>query len=49
MTTGCFKRDNLEGIEIVTTTYPLEFATNYWYGEPARVNSVYPDEIDTDN
>jgi len=49
MTTGCFKRDNLEGIEIVTTTYPLEFATNYLYGEHSIVNSVYPDEIDTYN
>ena len=29
MVTGCFKRDNLEGIEIITTTYPIEFATNY--------------------
>jgi len=48
-TTGCFKRDNLEGIEIVTTTYPLEFATSYLYGEHSIVNSVYPDEIDTYN
>lgn len=47
MTTGCFKRDNLEGIEIVTTTYPLEFATSYLYGEHSIVNSVYPDGIDT--
>lgn len=49
MTTGCFKRDNLEGIEIVTTTYPLEFVTNYLYGEHSIINSVYPDEIDTYN
>ena len=47
MTTGCFKRDNLEGIEIVTTAYPIEFATNYLYGEHSIVNSVYPDGIDT--
>lgn len=47
MTTGCFKRDNLEGIEIVTTTYPLEFATSYLYGEHSIINSVYPDGIDT--
>ena len=49
MTTGCFKRDNLEGIEIVTTTYPIEFVTNYLYGEHSIVNSVYPDGIDTSN
>lgn len=48
-TTGCFKRDNLEGIEIVTTAYPIEFVTNYLYGEHSIINSVYPDGIDTSN
>lgn len=47
MITGCFKRDNLEGIEIITTTYPIEFATNYLYGEHSIVNSIYPDGTDT--
>ena len=47
MLTGCFKRDNLEGIEIITTTYPIEFATNYLYGEHSIVNSIYPDGTDT--
>ena len=47
LTTGCLKRDNLEGIEIVTTIYPLEFATNYLYGEHSIVNSIYPDGVDT--
>ena len=45
--TGCFKRDNLEGIEIVTTVYPLEYTTNYLYGEHSIVNSIYPDGTDT--
>ena len=45
-TSGCLKRDNLEGIEIVTTVYPLEYVTNYLYGEHSIVNSVYPDGID---
>ena len=45
--TGCFKRDNLEGIEIVTTVYPVEFVTNYLYGEHAIINSIYPDAVDT--
>lgn len=47
ITTGCFKRDNLEGIEIVTTVYPLEFVTNYLYGNHSIVNSIYPDGTDT--
>ena len=44
---GCLKRDNLEGIEIATTVYPLEFITNYLYGEHSIINSVYPDGVDT--
>jgi len=42
-TTGCFKRDNLEGIEIVTTAYPYEYITNLLYGEHSLVTSIYPD------
>lgn len=49
LSTGCFKRDNLEGIEIITTVYPLEFVTNNLYGEHSIINSVYPDGIDTKN
>lgn len=47
--TGCFKKDNLEGIEIVTTVYPLEYVTNYLYGEHSIINSIYPDGTDTTN
>lgn len=43
-TTGCFKRDTLEDIEIVTTVYPIEYITNKLYGEHAIVNSIYPDD-----
>lgn len=47
LTTGCFKKDNLENIEIMTTVYPIEFVTNYLYGEHSIVNSIYPDGINT--
>ena len=47
--TGCFKRDSLENIEIMTTVYPIEYVTNYLYGEHAIVNSIYPDGTDTNN
>lgn len=47
LTSGCFKRDTLEGIEIVTTVYPIEFVTNYLYGEHSIVISIYPDGTDT--
>lgn len=42
--TGCFKRDSLEDIEIVTTAYPIEFITNWLYGEHSLVTSIYPDD-----
>lgn len=44
--TGCFKKDNLEGIEIVTTAYPYEYIANYLYGEHSLVTSIYPDGTD---
>lgn len=47
ITTGCLKRDDLEDVEIVTTVYPIEFVTNYLYGEHSIVNSIYPDDTDT--
>lgn len=43
LTTGCFKRDNMEGINIITTAYPIEYVTNKLYGEHSVVNSIYPD------
>jgi zinc transport system substrate-binding protein len=45
--TGCFKRDSLEDIEIMTTVYPVEFVTNYLYGDHSVINSIYPDGTDT--
>lgn len=45
--TGC-KRDNLEGIEIVTTAYPYEYITNYLYGKHSLVVSLYPDGTNID-
>ena len=48
-TTGCFKKDNLEGVNIATTVYPLEYVTNYLYKDHSNVSSIYPDGIDTNN
>lgn len=44
--TGCLKKDDLEGIEIVTTAYPYEYVTNILYGEHSLVTSIYPDGTD---
>ena len=43
LTTGCFKRDSMEGINIITTAYPIEYVTRALYGEHSVVNSIYPD------
>lgn len=47
--TGCLKRDELEDISIMTTSYPLEYVIKTLYGEHSIVNSVYPDDTDTFN
>ncbi len=35
--------DNMENIEIITTSYPIEYITTRLYGDHAIINSVYPD------
>ena len=44
--TGCLKRDTMEGIEIYTTVYPLEYITNRLYGNNSTVKSIYPNGVD---
>ena len=48
--TGCslFKRDSMENINVITTIYPLEYVLNYLYGNNSIINSIYPDDINTD-
>lgn len=43
--TGCFKRDTMEGINIYTTIYPIEYITNILYGEYGEINSIYPNGV----
>lgn len=47
--TGCFKQDSLDGIDIYTTVYPIEYIVNTLYGEHSNIYSIYPDEIDIEN
>lgn len=46
--TGCdlFKMDTMEGINIVTTSYPLEYILKTLYGDHALIQSIYPDGVD---
>lgn len=48
LVSGCFKRDDLEDITIYTTTYPIEYITNYLYGEHSTIYSIYPNGIEID-
>ena len=47
--TGCFKQDNLDGIDIYTTVYPIEYIVTNLYGNHSNVYSIYPDEVNVDN
>lgn len=49
ITTGCIKRDNLEGIDIYTTNYPIEYITNYLYGENSNIMSIYPNGVNIED
>lgn len=46
---GCVKRDSMQDIEIITSSYPIEFLVTEIYGENANVQNIFPDgeEIDS--
>jgi len=48
---GCVKHDSMEGIEIITSSYPIEYLVDKIYGEKATIKNIYPDgeKIDTYN
>lgn len=43
--TGCFKSDTMEDIDIYTTVYPIEYIVNRLYGKYGTVTSIYPDGV----
>lgn len=45
--TGCslFKSDAMDGIEIYTTIYPVNYLIKYLYGDNATIYSIYPSEV----
>ena len=47
--TGCFKRDDMEDISIVVSTYPIEYIVKSLYGSYSRIDSIYPSEVDVNN
>ena len=46
---GCsiFKFDNMEDIDIITSSYPLEYILTTLYGDHAEISSIFPDGVDT--
>lgn len=47
--TGCFKRDDMEDIDIYTTVYPITYIVQRLYGNYANINSIFPNGIDVSN
>lgn len=46
LTSGCFIQDSMDGIDIYTTVYPIEYIVNRLYGEHSTIKSIYPDDVD---
>ena len=45
-TSGCFKKDNLEGAKIYTTVYPITYIVDTLYGKNSEISSIYPNGSD---
>jgi zinc transport system substrate-binding protein len=46
LTTGCFDNDKLDGANITTTVYPIEYLVTRLYGEHSTISSIYPNDTD---
>lgn len=46
LTTGCFNNDELEGSNILTTVYPVEYLVDRLYGESSEISSIYPNDTE---
>lgn len=48
LTSGCYSKDELEGSTITITVYPIEYLTERLYGYNSTINSIYPNDTNTD-
>ena len=39
---GCFKRDNMDNIDIMVSKYPIEYLVTNIYGFNSNIDSIYP-------
>lgn len=46
--TGCLKKDSMDDIDIIVTTYPIKYLVENIYGFNSKVSSIYPTDVDTD-
>lgn len=46
LTTGCFDNNKLEGANITTTVYPIEYLVTRLYGDHSTISSIYPNDTD---
>src|SRR5574344_1376069 len=46
---GCFKRDDMEDINIYTTVYPISYIISELYGDYGTIKSIYPNGVDINN
>lgn len=47
--TGCLKNDSMEDINIVTSSYPIEYIVNKLYGNHSTITSIYPKDHNTND
>ena len=45
---GCVKRDSMEDIDIITSSYPIEYLVSKIYGKHATVQNIFPDDEQID-
>ena len=43
--TGCLKTDDMDEINIITTNYAIEYATNRLYSENSTITNIYPNGV----
>ena len=47
--TGCsLNKDNMENINIYTSTYPVNYLLDYLYGDNSKIYSIYPTGVNID-
>lgn len=49
ISTACFKKDDMEGIQIYTTVYPITYIIQELYGNYSTINSIYPNGVSINN